>query len=104
MNISKPAAFGTLVLFLNGMSGCATHEECGVQSCASDQKITANVHAALDQHPELGAPNSIDVNTLNHVVYLSGSVSEGAMRSTAESVARQVQGVARVDNTIYVTK
>jgi len=38
------------------------------------------------------------------VVYLSGSVSEGAMRSTAESVAGRIKGVARVEDTIYVTK
>jgi osmotically-inducible protein OsmY len=44
------------------------------------------------------------VDTVNHVVYLSGSVSEGNMRATAESTARQIKGVARVEDTIYVTK
>jgi len=37
-------------------------------------------------------------------VYLSGSMSEGEMRETAESVACHVKGVARVEDTIYVTK
>jgi osmotically-inducible protein OsmY len=41
---------------------------------------------------------------LNDVVYLSGGVSEGTMRETAESVALKVKGVARVEDTIYVTK
>ena len=94
----------TMVLILIGLSGCATFEKCGVEGCASDNKITANVHAAFAQHPELGEPNSIDVKTVNHVVYLSGGVSAGEMRLTAESVARQVKGVARVEDSIYVTK
>ena len=104
MSQSKLTAAGTLALVLLGLSGCTTFGKCGVEGCAGDNEITANVHAAFVQHPELGEPNSINVETVNHVVYLSGSVSEGAMRATAESVARQIQGVARVENTIYVTK
>ena len=104
MSQSNLIAPWTIVLILIGLSGCATFEKCGVEGCASDNKITANVHAAFAQHPELGEPNSINVQTVNHVVYLSGSVSAGEMRATAESVARQVKGVARVEDTIYVTK
>jgi hypothetical protein len=35
------------------LSGCATYEKCGLEGCAGDAKVTANVHAVLDQHPEL---------------------------------------------------
>jgi osmotically-inducible protein OsmY len=104
MSQSKLTAPATIVLILIGLSGCATNETCGTEGCASDSKITADVHAAFDQHPELGQPNLINVQTVNHVVYLTGHVSEGIMRSTAESVARQVKDVARVEDTIYVTK
>ena len=104
MNQSNLIAPGTMVLILIGLSGCATFEKCGMEGCAGDNKITADVHAAFAQHPELGDPNSINVQTANHVVYLSGSVSEGLMRLTAESVARQVKGVTRVEDSIYVTK
>jgi osmotically-inducible protein OsmY len=104
MSHSKLMARGTLVLILIGLSGCATNAKCGADGCASDSEITANVHAAFDQHPELGQPNLINVETVNHVVYLTGHVSEGVMRSTAESVARQIKGVARVENTVYVVK
>ena len=104
MRQSKLTAPGSIVLMLIGLSGCATYEKCGIEGCAGDRQITANVHAAFDQHPELGEPNLINVQTVNHVVYLTGHVSEGAMRSTAESVARQVKGVTRVENTVYVTK
>jgi osmotically-inducible protein OsmY len=104
MSQSNLIAPGTMVLILIGLSGCATFEKCGLEGCAGDRQITANVHAAFAQHPELGGPNSINVQTVNHVVYLSGGVSAGEMRLTAESVARQVKGVARVEDTIYVTK
>jgi osmotically-inducible protein OsmY len=104
MSQSNLIASGTLVLILIGLSGCATFEKCGVEGCAGDSKITANVNAAFAQHPELGEPNSINVQTTNHVVYLTGSVSAGEMRATAESVARQVKGVARVEDSIYVAR
>src|ERR1700691_6392861 len=99
MRQSKLTAPGSIVLMLIGLSGCATYEKCGIEGCAGDRKITANIRAALDQHPELGPPNSINVETVNHVVYLTGHVSEGAMRSNAESVARGVEGVGRVEDT-----
>ena len=104
MSQSNLMAPGTMVLILMGLSGCATFGKCGAEGCASDDKITANVHAAFAQHPELGEPNLINVQTVNHVVYLSGHVSAGEMRATAESVAHQVKDVARVEDTIYVTK
>jgi osmotically-inducible protein OsmY len=104
MSKSKLTTAGAIVFFLIGLCGCATYEKCGIEGCASDRNITAKVHAAFDQHPELGTPNLINVESVNHVVYLSGSVSDGAMRSTAESVAHQIKGVAAVEDTIYVTK
>jgi osmotically-inducible protein OsmY len=103
MSKARLTAAGTVVL-LTGLSGCATYEKCGIEGCAGDRKITASVRAAFDEHPVLGPPNSINVETLNHVVYLTGHVSAGEMRSTAESVARQVPGVTRVEDTIYVIK
>src|ERR1700742_1081021 len=94
----------SILVLIGSLSGCATFEKGGFAGCTSDQKITANIRAALDQHPDLAEPNSIGVQTLNHVAYLLGSVSEGAMRATAESVARNVKGVTRVEDTIYVIK
>jgi osmotically-inducible protein OsmY len=105
MSQARLTVAGISVLILSGvLPGCATYEKCGIDGCPGDHKITANVQAAFDRYPELGEPNSISVQTLNHVVYLSGGVSEGAMRDTAESVALKVKGVARVEDTIYVAK
>jgi osmotically-inducible protein OsmY len=98
---SSVTTTGTAILVLMGLTGCATYEKCGIGGCAGDHKITADVRAALDEHPEL---NSINVETLDHVVYLTGRVSEGEMRLSADSVAQRVAGVSRVVDTVYVTK
>jgi len=57
---------------------------------------------SINQHTGLGAPNSIRVTALDHVVYLNGQVDYGLERSTAESVANQVPGVTKVVNNLYV--
>jgi osmotically-inducible protein OsmY len=50
----------------------------------------------------LGPPHSIDVETINHVVYLNGFVGAGLESETAKSVADEAPGVARVVNNIAV--
>jgi osmotically-inducible protein OsmY len=54
-------------------------------------------------NPDVGPPNVVHVQTVDHVVYLSGEVSQGLMKQTAEDVARQTPGVTRVVNDIAVT-
>jgi osmotically-inducible protein OsmY len=70
--------------------------------CSGDAKITTDVQALIDQHPDLGPPNLINVKTLDHVVYLNGLVSTGLQREIAESVARETMGVVKVENLIAV--
>ena len=48
-------------------------------------------------------PHSIDVQTIDHVVYLNGFVGAGLESDTAQSVADGAPGVARVVNDIAVT-
>ena len=84
------------------LPGCATYEKCGLEGCAGDAKITADVQAQLSQHDDIGP--HVHVQTLNGVVYLNGSVSEGLQRATAESVASQTPGVAKVVDNIYVSR
>jgi osmotically-inducible protein OsmY len=98
MNKPKSLYALTGALILAGvLPGCATYGP-------GDAKITANVQAQLDQHPELGAPNLIDVQTQDHVVYLNGTVSTGLQRNIAESVAYQADDVVKVQNLVSVTK
>jgi osmotically-inducible protein OsmY len=95
MNTPKSLYAMTGALILAGvLSGCATYGP-------GDAKITANVQAQLDQHPELGP---IVVRTQNNVVYLNGMVSTGLQRNIAESVAYQADDGVKVENLVSITK
>jgi hypothetical protein len=101
----KPFYVLATILILPGLlPGCAVERKCEASGCSDDAKITANVQALINQHPDVGPPDSVHVQTLDHVAYLSGEVSQGLMKQTAEDVARQTPGVTRVVNSIAVTK
>jgi osmotically-inducible protein OsmY len=90
--MSKPKALCSLASFVivaGALNGCAT-------TSPNDEKITANLEASIDQHPDLGPPGAIQVQTLNHVVNLYGMVGDGLGRETAESVALQTPDVTKV--------
>src|SRR5579859_1335815 len=91
------------VILMSALAGCATYGSYGSDS-PSDAKVTANVQAAIDRNPALGAPDSIGVHTVDHVVYLNGIVSEGLQSREAETVAQQTPGVGRVVNLLAVSK
>ena len=90
-------------IFLAALAGCglyATFEKCGFAGCPGDQEISAQVRTLLSQHPALEAPNLISVQTVDHIVYLSGVLDTDLERQMAESVAAQATGVRRVVNSI----
>ena len=102
MKILIPVYSLVCALVLAGaVSGCAT-EQSGDKM--TDGQITAAVQARINQHPDVGAPDSVRVQTREHVVYLSGFVSTGLMKQTAEDLARKPPGVTRVVNEIGITK
>jgi osmotically-inducible protein OsmY len=82
------------IILIGAMAGCAT--------APGDAEETANVRARLDQDAALGAPNAIDVQTVDHVVYLNGLVSQGMQGREAESVAQGTPGVTSVVNLLAV--
>jgi osmotically-inducible protein OsmY len=85
------------------LCGCAAYDayrKCGFHGCPGDASIAAEVRALLDQHPALGPPNLVYVQTLDRVVYLSGQVATDLQRSIADSTAREAPGVREVVNTI----
>ena len=101
----KPFYVLATILILPGLlPGCAAERKCEAGGCADDAKITANVQAQINQHPDVGPPGSVQVRTLDHVVYLSGDVSQGLMKQTAEDVARHTPGVTKIVNDIAITK
>ena len=104
MTNPKPLyALASFFILAVTLQGCATFRECGSNACADDAKISANVQTRLDRRPELGPPHSIEVQTINHVVYLNGFVSASLESDAAQSVADEAPGVARVVNDIAVT-
>ena len=80
------------------------HENQRVGACGDDAQIEASIKDSFQRLPYLGAPNSIQVQTSKHVVYLSGEVSAGLMSRTAAEIAHGTPSVERVVNTISVTK
>jgi osmotically-inducible protein OsmY len=58
----------------------------------------------LAQHPELEGPDQLYVKTIDHVVYLNGTVETSLHRDIAASVAREVSGVSSVVNNIVIDK
>lgn len=64
-----------------------------------DEKITADVEQAL----RANVPGTIQVSTRDRVVSLSGTVPDTAARERAAQIAMDVDGVARVDNTLRAT-
>ena len=104
----KPSGIltGTLVA-LGLLSGCATFREgqkCGIADCSADARTTAAVESSLDQHPELGPSGQLRVATLNHVVYLYGSVANDLQLAVARSVASKASGDAKIVSSIAVTE
>jgi BON domain len=96
---------GSALILAGALAGCATYDKCGTADCgSSDAKVTANVRALIDQHPELGAPNSINVQTVDNVVYLNGTVSAGLEGREAQSIALQAPGVKQVVNQLAPIK
>jgi osmotically-inducible protein OsmY len=99
-NVPGAAAAMVWLALLPGCAVYKTYEKCGFAGCPDDQRITRDVEALFRQHPALEPPNLIEVQTLDHVVYLNGLVNTDLERQLAESVAAGARGVARVINSI----
>jgi osmotically-inducible protein OsmY len=104
MNNHRTIYASTLAIVLvAALTGCATYEKCGLQGCPGDADLSNTVQESINQQMSSVAPDSIRVTTLDHVVYLNGQVDYGLEKNTAETVAKQVPGVAKVVNNLYVS-
>jgi osmotically-inducible protein OsmY len=86
-------------LVIGGAPGCAVYEKCGL-GCPGDAAITSEVRARFEQHPVLEPPNLLHVQTLDHVVYLTGIVDTDLEKQIATEVAFEAPGVTNVVNSI----
>ena len=84
------------------MTGCAvTRDQQTVGAYIDDTTITTQIKSRFFED-EAVAGTSISVETLNGVVLLSGFAKNITEKTTAESIARRVNGVKTVRNEIVV--
>ncbi|MCE2907806.1 MAG: hypothetical protein RLZZ341_923 [Pseudomonadota bacterium] len=91
-----------LVLVVLVTSGCAVSR--GQQTTGAyidDASITTQVKSRMLSNPDV-AGTSISVETLNGTVLLSGFAKSALEKSTAERIARDVNGVKSVRNEIAI--
>ncbi len=95
------ASIVTAVALLT-ITGCAvTRGQETVGAYVDDAAITTAVKARFIDNNDVDAA-SIKVETLNGTVMLSGFAKNALEKSTAESIARRVNGVKSVKNEIAV--
>ncbi len=89
------------LLTLLSLNGCAAHRKCEANSCADDAAITATIQSALYANKAIAAWE-IQVQTINHTVYLYGVVDTNVQRSFIEETAHETEGVEKVVNSISI--
>jgi len=102
MKLRTQLASALAVLVLATASGCAvTRGQETAGAYIDDSAITTSVKARMVENKAVDA-SSIKVETLNGTVMLSGFAKNSTERATAESIARNVNGVKSVKNEIAI--
>ncbi len=102
MNVRHAVAAALAATTLVITAGCAVSRgQESVGAYVDDAVITSTVKAKLLENKDV-AGTSISVETLNGTVMLSGFAKSATEKSTAESLARSVNGVRSVRNEIAV--
>jgi len=101
MNARSTLALVVVAIAL-GTAGCAvTRGQETVGAYVDDATITTQIKGRFIENTAVDAA-SIKVETLNGTVMLSGFAKNATEKSTAESIARRVNGVKSVKNEIAV--
>ena len=102
MNFRTTLAATVSAIVLLTATGCAvTRGQETVGAYIDDAGITTLVKTRMIENKQVDAA-SIKVETLNGTVMLSGFAKNSTEKSTAESIARGVNGVKMVKNEIAV--
>jgi len=102
MFIRNTLAATVAAIALLSATGCAvTRDQQTVGAYIDDTTITTQVKSRMLNDKDV-AGTSISVETLNGTVILSGFAKSSMERSTAEKIARDVNGVKVVKNEIAV--
>ena len=102
MNIRTTLTAATMAMAVLITAGCAVsrgQETTGAY--VDDATITSQVKSRMLDNPNV-AGTSISVETLNGTVMLSGFAKNNTEKTTAETIARDVNGVKSVKNQIVV--
>ena len=99
IHIIATATFAAVTLF---SAGCAVvRQQEPVGAYVDDTTITTQIKSRMAANPAVSAL-AISVETLKGEVQLSGFAKTSSERATAESIAREINGVKRVRNDIVV--
>lgn len=102
MNLRTPFVAAVAALALLSAAGCAvTRGQETVGAYIDDATITTQIKGRFVDNKSVDAA-SIKVETLNGTVMLSGFAKNATEKSTAETIARGVNGVKSVRNEIAV--
>lgn len=102
MNIRTPIAAAMTAIVMLIATGCAVQRgQETVGAYVDDSGITTRVKARFVENKQVDAA-AISVETMKGVVLLSGFAKNATERSTAETLARGVNGVTGVRNEIAV--
>lgn len=99
-------AVALAMLIVQPLCGCALEKGAAGggagDGAGEDSRIAADVQTLIQQRPDLGPPNLIQVDVRDHVVYLSGSANTELTVENAEALAHRPPGVTRVVSSIGV--
>ena len=102
MNLRTPLAAALAAAALLSTAGCAvTRGQETVGAYIDDATITTQIKSRFVENKVVDAA-SIQVETLNGTVMLSGFAKSAAEKSTAETIARGVNGVKSVRNELSI--
>jgi len=102
MTMTKRFAAFFFALFVLALAGCgSTPQQASTGQYIDDSVITTKVKAAIFEEPNLKTLE-IGVETFKGIVQLSGFVNSSATALKASEVARKVEGVKGVKNSLVV--
>jgi hyperosmotically inducible periplasmic protein len=102
MNLRTPLASAAVMVALLVTAGCAvTRGQETIGAYVDDATITTQIKSRFVENKAVDAA-SIKVETLNGTVMLSGFAKNVLEKSTAGTIARDVNGVKSVRNEIAV--
>ena len=100
--MTKRFAAFFFALFVLALAGCgSTPKQASTGQFIDDTVITTKVKAAILEEPNLKSLE-IGVETFKGIVQLSGFVNASATALKASEVARKVEGVKGVKNSLVV--